>query len=271
MLAGRTARVRPVKERGRSLGAVVLLAGIGTLAACASASAAPVATFSNPQPISIPASGNGSPYPSTIVVSGLSGLITDVNVTIKSVSHTRPDDLAVVLVGPSGQALLLQSGAGAAPDLVDVTTVFDDSAPSQLPNPTAWPSGSYKPTGYYVADSFPAPGPGTTYSHPGPAAGGSATLGSTFTGTNANGTWRLYVGDFQAGESGSIVGGWSLQLQTTIADTEAPDTTIVAAPGATTASSTANISFSANESATFECTSTRSRSHPAPRRRPTTR
>jgi subtilisin-like proprotein convertase family protein len=236
------------------LGAAVSVAAASMFALAASASAAPVANFSNPQPISIPAViGNGSPYPSAIVVTGLPGLITDVDVTVRNVSHTRPDELGIVLVAPGGQALLLEDGAGLEPDLVDVTTTFDDSAATQLPDTTAWPTGSYKPTSYYNLDPFPAPGPGTAYGKPGPAASGTATLGGTYAGTAPTGTWRLYVRDFVAGESGTIAGGWSLHIGTTLADTTVPETTIETAPSGTIPSSTATFSFSANEFATFEC------------------
>jgi subtilisin-like proprotein convertase family protein len=245
-----------VKERAKCFGAVALVVGIGTLVVSASASAAPVATFSNPQPISIPAFGTASPYPSTITVTGLSGLTTDVNVSVKQFSHTFPKDVGIVLVGPGpgGQALLLQDGAGNAVDVSNVTTTFDDQAAGSLPDTAPWSSGLYKPTNHISGpDSFPAPGPGTSYGNPGPAGGGTATLNGTYPAINPNGTWKLYVNDFVASESGSIAGGWSLQFTTTIADTTAPETTIESAPGPTTARSTATVSFSANEFATFEC------------------
>jgi hypothetical protein len=84
-------------------------------------------------------------------------------------------------------------------------------------------------------------------------AGGTATLSSTFGATNPNGAWNLYVRDFVVGESGTIAGGWSMQIQTTIPDNEAPDTTIAAGPTGVIQSSSASIAFSANEDATFEC------------------
>ena len=40
---------------------------------------------------SIPEMGAGQPYPSTCVVSGLEGAITDVNVELTGLSHSYPD------------------------------------------------------------------------------------------------------------------------------------------------------------------------------------
>ncbi|MFM6671066.1 MAG: S8 family serine peptidase, partial [Dolichospermum sp.] len=57
--------------------------------------------FSNPNPITIPDSGTSTPYPSTINVSGLSGNINSLKVTLTNLSHTWPDDIDVLLVGPT--------------------------------------------------------------------------------------------------------------------------------------------------------------------------
>jgi len=62
--------------------------------------------FSNATSISIPALGSATPYPSNILVSGLTGTITKVTVTLSGFSHTAPDDVDVLLVGPAGKSLL---------------------------------------------------------------------------------------------------------------------------------------------------------------------
>ena len=61
-------------------------------------SVVPEAVFTNASPITIPAVGNASPYPSTINVTGLSGTITSVKVTFNGFNHTFPDDLGIVVV-----------------------------------------------------------------------------------------------------------------------------------------------------------------------------
>ncbi len=177
----------------------------------------------NPAPISIPDSGAATPYPSTIAIAGLPGAISDMNVTIHNFSHTFPDDVGIVLVGPTGTALMLQDGAGDDPDMESVTYTITDFGLSQLPDLTAWSPGAYKPAQYHSADSFPPPGPGTFYNNPGPVDEGAATLASVFGGDNPNGTWSLYVADFAEGDSGSISGGWTLEIFTDAASAGAGD------------------------------------------------
>lgn len=181
------------------------------------ASAVPT-TFTNPAPITIPDSGNATPYPSNITASGLEAFLTGVTVTLNSFDHTCTDDVGVVLVGPGGQAFLLMNGVGspgpAAPmactAVTDLTFTISDAGSTALPNDGAWTNGTYRPAAYYVNDSFPAPGPGTAYASPAPA--GTATLIQTYGGTNPNGTWSLYVRDFAAGDMGDFSGGWSITI-----------------------------------------------------------
>jgi hypothetical protein len=175
------------------------------------------ATFTNASAITINDADVASPYPSAINVSGLTGTITNVKVTINGYSHTFSDDVGMVLVGPTGAALAIQDGAGDDPDMVNITYSFDDSAANPLPNLTAWPAGTYKPTAFYAGDEFPAPGPGTVYGNPGPAGGGTATFASTFNGTAPNGTWNLFVADFVGGDDGGISGGWTIEITTSAA------------------------------------------------------
>ena len=52
--------------------------------------------------ITINDAGTATPYPSTCVVSGLSGSISDVNVQLAGLSHTYPDDIDMLLVSPGG-------------------------------------------------------------------------------------------------------------------------------------------------------------------------
>jgi subtilisin-like proprotein convertase family protein len=177
------------------------------------ASTARAATFPNPSPITIPAGpGNAAPYPSSIVVSGLTGTVTDVNISLFDFSHTRPDDVGVLLVAPSGQAFKAMDGAGDDTDATNINLTLDDAAASALPTTGALASGTFRPTSQYSTFNFPAPGPGTAYSIPAPI--GSATFASVFNGVSPNGTWNLFVRDFTMGESGQFLGGWSLEVST---------------------------------------------------------
>jgi hypothetical protein len=181
-------------------------------------SVAPSAVFTNATAITVTAGAANSavPYPSAITVSGVPTTLPStpgaIKVTLNNFSHTFPDDLGLVLVGPTGAALLLQDGAGDDPDMVGVTYTLSDDGAAQLPNLTAWTAGTFKPTAHFTGDSFPAPGPGVTYANPGPAGGGTATFASVYGGTNPNGTWNLFVRDFATGDGGSYAGGWSIEI-----------------------------------------------------------
>lgn len=174
-------------------------------------------SFSNASLITINDISPASLYPSIITVAGVSGKVPTspggVKVTINNFSHTFPDDVGMVLVGPNGQALLLQDGAGGSgSEMSGVTYSFSDAGAANLPNSTAWTSGTFKPTSYYTDDPFNSPGPGTAYGNPGPAGGDTATFGSTFGGSEPNGDWKLFVMDFSSGDIGSISGGWTLEF-----------------------------------------------------------
>ena len=173
-------------------------------------------TFSDPDPIAIPASGISSPYPANITVSGLGGVITKVTVALNGITHAGPPDIDVLLVGPTGQSVTIMSDVGnSCCAVTGVSLVLDDMAANPLPNPTGGGlvSGTFQPTnrwecagsGSAIGDTFAAPAPATS--------GGSPL--ATFNGTNPNGTWSLYVVDDTAnGASGSFSGGWAITIAT---------------------------------------------------------
>lgn len=160
--------------------------------------------------------GRATPYASTISVSGLTGAITDVNVTLANINHTFPDDMDILLVGPSGKRIILMSDTGGSNVLSGVNLTFDDSAAAALPDATAITSGSYKPTNIGGADPFPDVLPSGQIAgaeaYPSGTTGGPCTLASSFNGTDPNGTWSLYVVDDAGGQNGTISGGWSLDI-----------------------------------------------------------
>ena len=62
-------------------------------------------------------------------------VITDVEVFLNDVTHGFPDDLYIMLVGPTGRQVLLMSDAGGnnGNALTDVDISFDDEATSRAP------------------------------------------------------------------------------------------------------------------------------------------
>lgn len=169
-------------------------------------------TFSNPAPILIPAagtSGPANPYPSTINVSGVTDVVVDINVTLNNMNHTFPDDIDVLLVGPTGAKLLIMSDAGGSANLVNNTYTFDDAAAGTLADGALNASGSYKPSNFGTGDTFPAPAPVGPYADP--------QLLSIFNGLDPNGTWSLYVFDDVGGDVGNINLGWAVDITVTSA------------------------------------------------------
>jgi subtilisin-like proprotein convertase family protein len=165
-----------------------------------------------------------SPYPSNITVSGLTGTISDVNVTLTGVTHPFEGDIEALLVAPDGTNLVVLSDAGTGA-LSNATVTFDDAAAGQPPQNIAWTAGTYKPVNYTElsgADTFPAPAP---------APSGNTTLGA-FNGISPNGTWSLYLTDDACADAGSISGGWNLDI--TAANLAATSTSVISAPNPST-------------------------------------
>ena len=201
----------------------VMVAGL-----VASSAQAATSSSSNSTPIQIadsvfPDPGLADAYPSHVSVQNLSGNVTDVNLKLSGYSHTFPDDVGVLLVGPQGQGAYLMSDAGGSNDTNGVNLTLDDEATSTLPDNDQIISGSFKPTRGTVTDNpsdcaapadFPAPAPQGPY----------ATGLSAFDGTDPNGTWDLYVIDDCQADAGQFAGGWSLDITTGSSDPQT-DTT----------------------------------------------
>ena len=198
-------QARRARRRARS---VALLAGAVSVNLLAAGHArAATDTFSNPDTIIIPPLGKAQPYPSTIHVSGMTGTISKVTVTLTNLRHDHLNDVDALLVGPGGQAVMLLSDAGGSrSDPIRLT--FDDGATTTF-SANSPGNGSYRPTDHGSrGDSLPAPAP------PGPYA--SPPQLSVFKGTDPNGPWSLFVRDDVTGDRGRIGGGWSLTIDTVI-------------------------------------------------------
>ncbi len=152
--------------------------------------------------ITIPSSGAATPYPSPITVAGAASQLDSIKVHLSGLNHTFPDDIDILLVGPAGQNLIIMSDVGGGAGLVNVNLIFDDAAATQLPDSTQIASGTYRPTNIGTGDTFPAPAPAPS----------AATQLAVFNDTDPNGQWQLFVVDDAAGDSGSISGGWCVEI-----------------------------------------------------------
>jgi subtilisin-like proprotein convertase family protein len=153
-----------------------------------------------------------APYGTAINVSGVSGAISNLKVTISGLTHMKTDDIDILLVSPNGKGLILMSDQGFN-SVTNVNLTFDDAATNSVPSPIV--SGTYKPSDANsegVADTFPAPAPLRPYHTINSSSGNQL---SNFNGFSPNGSWQLFVVDDSVGSAGSISGGWSLDITTT--------------------------------------------------------
>ena len=180
-----------------------------------------VATQSGPLP------SPGNPYPANITVSGLTGGLVSISVVFNSMTFSGGgafmDDMDFILVspGPTSTAKAFnfwsEAGGNQVTNLTNVTIA--DTGATFLPNNAGVASSTtYKPTDQFICnDAFVADAglPTTVYNPAGNEVGpacGSATFNGTFgvfkglSGTNLNGTWKIYLIDHSAdgGESMSV-------------------------------------------------------------------
>ena len=174
--------------------------------------------FGAPARIAVPGTGTqgpASPYPSTIDVSGLSGTVTGVRARLNGVFHAKSSDVDALLVGPQGQSALLVASArppgGAPMSATGAVMTFADGGETMQGQ---FVSGVFAPRNFASQPTFPAPAPVGPY----------GTALSTFSGTDPNGEWKLFVNDPASNDAGEIVGGWSLDIDTAAADDRGPRT-----------------------------------------------
>lgn len=182
-------------------------------------------SFANTGAMSIVSVGTGTTvaYPSRVVVSGLSGTISKVTLTLSGLTHGKLDDLEVLLVAPGGQTFVpLGDAGGTTSGVSGINLTFDDAAASLISDTAAPASGTYRPSSYNNSDdggSAPTGGssiPPPSGPYPRAASQGSSTFANVFNGSNPNGTWSLYLYDDVTGDgTTSVSGGWSLNFVTT--------------------------------------------------------
>lgn len=159
-------------------------------------------TYTQLNTINIPGApattGAANPYSSDLTVAGLPTGVTVKSVKLGNFNHAFPDDVDIVLVSPSGQAVILMSDVGGSTPVVGLDYTFDDAAASLMADAAFNPQGTYRPTNIGAGDVWVAPAPASP----------SATTLSTFTG-NMNGVWKLFIVDDASGSVG-FVGNWAI-------------------------------------------------------------
>lgn len=157
------------------------------------------------------------PYPTSKLVSGESGLITKVTISLLGLKRTDGAPMGLLLVSPSGTAVLF---AYVTADVVSrpfasVNLVIDDDAGSAIPFESSSgniPAGTYQPTVLNSGDSNPLP-------LPAPQDVPYPTALAEFIGEDPNGEWQLYAYHRHffsvfSPENYQIINGWDLTLTT---------------------------------------------------------
>lgn len=206
--------------------------------------------------------GKANTYPSSISVTGFSGVVTAVSVSLNGVSSdggqgnpnaSLTQNMGLILVGPTGANLEIMRFVGdGSPNgdelLSNVTINIADSNPTAMPSPTTAFTGTsttfnFRPGSYSngSAPAYQSPAP-TSPNHS--ATLGTSTLNGVFNGSTPNGTWSLFLGDRGSSDSVSF-GSWTLVL------------TVEALSGTTTVlGSNLNPSFTSGTSSSVTLTAT---------------
>ena len=163
-------------------------------------------------PIPLPdASQPPAEYPSVLVLSTEKTSIQSIQVLVR-LTHERPRDVDLLLVGPEGQAVLLMADCLADTPLSNDLFLFQDDATEDVPDTTQPAAASFGP---YRATNYDPGGDDDTF-YPGPqpeAPGGPyGTDLTVFRGTNPSGSWRLYAKDDEPGGAGTQVDSWGLLI-----------------------------------------------------------
>ena len=134
-------------------------------------------TFSNADPITFSDNNTALLYPSSISVTGVSGTISSLTITLNNLSSSAPSNLDMLLVGSLGQEFIIMNAAGGSSSINNINLTFSDGAPSSLTTPIS--SGTYKPTVNAFSANFSSSAPAGPYNYPEP-------LGRN---TDPNGIW----------------------------------------------------------------------------------
>ena len=149
---------------------------------------------------------------SSINLSGLSGKVQDVNVSL-NLYHTWVSDLKITLIAPDGTRILLFNRAGGSGDNL-LNTTFDDSAGVAIAGSAAPFTGTFRPT----------------------------QLLSALNGKNPNGVWKLEVRDVYAADGGYL-DNWTLTLRRTAAAKAVGQTSLASLPDLASGNGGATVSF----------------------------
>jgi uncharacterized repeat protein (TIGR01451 family) len=177
-------------------------------------------TFANTTGIVINDLAPANPYPSTILVSNVPGVVTNLTLSLFNLNHSYANDIDILLTaelaGLKTNSLIPMSDVGGFTTVSNANLTFDDNAGSLLTATAPIVSGTYLPSPV-GPDAFDPPAPPPPY---------VTRLYDLCGGASPNGTWSLFVEDDSSGDKGAIPGGWSLTFETTSTGTPAADLSV---------------------------------------------
>lgn len=153
-------------------------------------------TFTNPSPITIRDNLPAQPYPSTITVSGVTGPVGTISVTLRNFTHSFVGDVVAGVRGPNGTFYPILVHCGTNSDAAGTYTFV----PRGLAGPFTVTGGTYSTS--QCVPNVPLP----SLDWP------LGDLGDLIGASDVNGAWSLYVSDEALADTGSISGGWSISF-----------------------------------------------------------
>lgn len=167
--------------------------------------------FTNSSLITIPTQGAATPYPSTITVAGVPGVVTNINVTVTNFWHTGPHDVQVALESPDGTQTILWSECGWTNAVQGVSLQFSSAAGVTNKLFSVHTAGSNILSGLW----YPTDGKQVNHAFTSPVNNQDLyPYLDEYRCRQPNGVWKLYVYDALTGDGGAISNGWSISITT---------------------------------------------------------
>jgi len=202
---------------------------------------------------------DGSPFPSTIPVTGGSGTVSSVTVTLNgynaspAITGSGSADVGILLTDPNGRNFQFIRDVGRGTNGQTNLTVKIQDGATQIPSGTnTWTtSGTFGPTANAGAfENSPAYGLGTINSA---APLGTSTFASVFTGEPVNGNWNLYLAD-DGTDAAVSWSSWDITINFTAASS--PSTTTLSPSNSTPFTSGTNSTVTLTATVTSGATGT---------------
>lgn len=172
----------------------------------------PLFTFTNNTAITI---ADNTTTSSNITTSSVVGKLITARVTLNGITHTFSGDLDFLLIDNDNEAFAFLTDTGSGSDFSADNITIADSGTTILPTTANLPSGTFLPSSFESAETSAnwAGAPIVNVQHAPPV--DEESFNEVFGGDSSNnGVWQLWLKDDAGGDTGTIAGGWTLELIT---------------------------------------------------------